>query len=172
MYDGELSLEKWANFYVVASAAAATLVGLLFVALSLASERRPKRDAFKIRVYLTPVVAYFSSVLFLAALLTIPNQTPVTAAACTCSVGVVGLGYSSSLAIRRGVRTFYDHASDLIPYVALPFAAYLLVIAGGFQLLERPQIGLDLVAAGMLSLVTIAIRNAWAIAVSIMVGDY
>jgi len=42
------------------------------------------------------------------------------------------------------------------------------MVAGGLLLLSRPQIGLDLVAAGMLMLLGIAIRNSWAIAVTIV----
>jgi hypothetical protein len=65
-------LERWANFYLLMSAAAATLLGLMFVVITLAAERR-QRDAAKIPIHLTPTVIYFASVLFLAALLTIPN---------------------------------------------------------------------------------------------------
>jgi|SRR5450432_23489 len=67
-------LERRANFYLLMSAAAATLLGLMFVVITLAAERR-QGDAAKIPIYLTPTVIYFVSVLFLAALLTIPNHT-------------------------------------------------------------------------------------------------
>jgi hypothetical protein len=42
------------------------------------------------------------------------------------------------------------------------------MVAGGLFLLQRAQIGLDLVAAGTLALLGIAIRNSWAIAVTIV----
>jgi hypothetical protein len=45
-----LFLDRWANFYLVASTAAATLLGLLFILITLAAERRPK-DRAKIRLY-------------------------------------------------------------------------------------------------------------------------
>jgi hypothetical protein len=35
-----LLLGRWANFYLITSAAAATLIGLLFVIITLAAERR------------------------------------------------------------------------------------------------------------------------------------
>jgi len=165
----ELRFEQWANFYVITSAAAATLLGLLFVVITLAAERRLKYTTPYIRIYLTPAVIYFSSVLLMSALLTVPNQTRATAVICICLEGIGGLGYCVSLAIRRGVGSaFYEARSDLLPYVVFPFAAYALIIAGGLLLLSRPQIGLDLVAAGMLVLLGIAIRNSWAIAVTIV----
>ena len=78
----DLLLERWANFYLIASAAAATLIGLLFVVVALASERRvvEVEPTAKIHLYLTPTVVYFASVLGLGALLTFPNHTHLTAA--------------------------------------------------------------------------------------------
>src|SRR5271157_860688 len=95
----ELLLERWANFYLLTSAAAATLIGLLFVVITLAAERRAEEveGAAKIHVYLTPTVMYFASVLNLAALLTFPNHTRLTATLCIWLVGVVGLVYSGFL---------------------------------------------------------------------------
>jgi hypothetical protein len=156
--------EQWANFYVITSAAAATLLGLLFVIITLVAERG-RKDTASIRIYLTPTVIYFSSVLLISALLTVPNQTRLTAVICICLEGIAGLGYSGSLAIRRAS---YEQYSDLFPYVVFPFAAYALMLAGGLLLLQRAQIGLDLVAAGTLALLAIAIRNSWAIAVTIV----
>ena len=46
-------LERWANFYLLMSAAAATLLGLMFVVIALAGERR-WGDAAKIPFYLIP----------------------------------------------------------------------------------------------------------------------
>jgi len=165
----QLRFEQWANFYVITSAAAATLLGLLFVVITLAAGRRLKYTTLHIRIYLTPAVIYFSSVLLMSALLTVPNQTRLTAVICLCLEGIAGLGYCGSLAFKRGVGSaFYEAPSDLFPYVLLPFAAYTLMVAGGLLLLRTPQIGLDLVAAGMLVLLGIAIRNSWSIAITIV----
>jgi membrane protein CcdC involved in cytochrome C biogenesis len=161
----QLRFEQWANFYVITSAAAATLLGLLFVVITLAAERR-RGDTLAIKIYLTPAVIYFSSVLLISALLTVPNQTRLTAVICICLEGIAGLGYSGFLAIRRGAG--YYQRSDLFPYVVFPLAAYALIVAGGLLLLRKPQISLDLVAAGMLALLAIGIRNSWAIATTIV----
>ena len=164
----ELRLTQWANFYVITSTAAATLLGLLFVVITLAAERG-RKDTASIRLYLTPVVIYFASVLLLSALLLVPNQTRLSAITCVCLQGVAGLGYAGSLAIQRGAGSAsYLQRSDLFPYVVFPFGAYVLMVAGGLLLLLRAEIGLDLVATGMLVLLAIAIRNSWAIAITII----
>jgi hypothetical protein len=164
----QLRFEQWANFYVITSAAAATLLGLLFVLVTLAAERG-RSDAPRIKIYLTPAVIYFTSVLLMSALLTIPGHTQLTAVIWICLEGIAGLLYSGSLGIRRGAgNAFYERPSDLFPYVVFPFAAYALMVTGGLLLFRSAQIGLDLVAAGMLVLLVIAIRNSWSIAITIV----
>jgi hypothetical protein len=79
-------LERWANFYLLISTAAATLIGLLFVVITLGAERIVQDGTAKIRMYLTPTVLYFATVLLLAALLTFPNHTRFSASLCICFV--------------------------------------------------------------------------------------
>jgi hypothetical protein len=169
MNEIEPLLERWANFYLLTSAAAATLIGLLFVVITLAAERRVEgvKGTAKIRVYLTPTVVYFASVLGLAALLIFPNHTRLTATLCICLVGVVGLLYSGTSLIGGDKKSFVE-LRDRIPYAIFPFGAYSLLTLGGVLLLHDPQRGLTLVAVGMLSLLAVAIRNSWAIAIHVV----
>ena len=160
-------LERWANFYLLMSAAAATLLGLMFVVITLAAERR-SGDVAEIPVYLTPTIIYFASVLYLAALLTIPNHTRLTASLCTCLGGVAGLVYSASFLFGRRGKKNYSGLQEWIDYAVVPFAAYGLYVFGGVLYLRAPQRGLTLVAAGMLSLLAVAIRNSWAIAIDVI----
>jgi hypothetical protein len=159
-------LERWANFYLLTAAAAAQLIGLLFVVITLAAERR-RGDASKIPIYLTPTVIYFAHVLFLGALLIFPNHTRLTATLCICFVGVVGLVYSGTSLIGGGKKRFIE-LRDRIPYAIFPSAACGLTVLGGVLFLHAPQLGLTLVAAGMLLLLAVAIRNSWAIAIDVV----
>jgi hypothetical protein len=159
-------LERWSNFYILTSAAAATLIGLLFVVITLAASS--SLDSSKIRIYLTPTIIYFASVLFLAAVLTFPDHTRLTASVCICLSGVAGLFYSGSLLIRGGLKKNYYEILHLIPYAGFPFITYGLLVSGGAILLHRPQLGLTLVGASMLSLLAVAIRNSWAIAINLV----
>src|SRR5580704_733810 len=154
-----LWLERWANFYLVASTAAATLLGLLFILITLAAERRPKEQR-QIRLYMTPTVVLFWSVLCLAALLTFPNQSRFTATLCACLVGGAGVLYSVSMLVIRdgGQKPKWEHPLDVVQYVALPCVAYGLLIGGGALLAHAAPRGLTLVALGMLSLITLALR--------------
>jgi hypothetical protein len=66
------------------------LLGLLFVVIFLSAERG-RKDAPRIRTYLTPTAIYFSSVLLIGALLAIPNQTRLTDLICVCLGGIFGV---------------------------------------------------------------------------------
>src|SRR5580704_17838379 len=112
--DEALPLDQWANFFLVASASAATLIGLLFVVITLAAERRPD-EAGKIRLYLTPTVVYFGSVLLLAALFTFPTQSRLSVSISSGVVGALGLAYAAVVAFGRGTRRHpYSDPSDVV----------------------------------------------------------
>ncbi len=160
-------LDRWANFYLLTSSAAATLIGLLFIVITFAAERMLPEDIAKIRLYLTPTVVYFSSVLCAAALLTFPTHTWLTAALCICLVGTVGLTYSGSSLIGHDKKSYVE-GGDLIPYAGFPFAAYGLLVLGGGLTLRDSQRGLTIVAVGMLSLLALGIRNSWSVAIEVV----
>jgi hypothetical protein len=161
-------LQRWTNFYVLISAAAATLIGLLFAVITFSAERMVEDGTAKIRMYLTPTVLYFASALFLAALLTFPNHTRLSASLCICLVGVASLVYSGSFLMGRRHKKKYYGLQDRIVYAMLPAAAYGLHVFRGVLFFRDPQRGLTLVAAGMLSLLALAIRNSWAIVVDVV----
>jgi hypothetical protein len=169
MADEGLALERWANFLVITSTAAATSIGLLFVLITLAVEKRPGEVA-KIRLYLTPTVVKLASVLCLAALLTFPNHSRLTATLCMVAVGVLGVLYSAALLLLRGgeKRERFYEASDVIMYVALPSAGYVTLVLGGIVLGNDAQRGVTVAAAGMLALLALALRNSWAIVVDVV----
>ncbi len=168
MSELELLLKQWTNFYIITSGAAATLIGLLFVTITLIATRvQEEVDPAKIRVYLTPTVVYFASVLIVAALLTFPNHILFTATLCICLMGIVGLVYSIISLIQGDKKSYLDW-SDRFPYAVFPFASYGLLVLGGSLLFHDTQLGLTLVAVSMLLLLMIAIRNSWAIAIGII----
>ena len=78
---------------------------------------------------------YFSTVLLLSALLSIPTQARLTAVTCTCLVGIAGLICSALLAIRQGVS--YQTPFGPFPYAVFRLVAFAFMVAGGLLLLPR-----------------------------------
>jgi hypothetical protein len=161
-------LQPWSSFFSITSAASATLLGLLFVVITIAPGLGRKL-ASKSRIYLTPAVVYLTSVLVMSALLTIPNQTQPSAVICVCTMGTFGLVYIGSLIVLGS--ELYEKRSDRYRYAVVPFLAYLVLFIGGLLVQRGGQIGLDFVAAGMVILLNAAIRNSWSIAISILASQ-
>jgi hypothetical protein len=118
---------------------------------------------------LTPAVIYLTSVLIMSALLTVPNQTRLSAVLCICTMGVFGLIYIGSLTVFRS--GFYESRFDRYRYAVAPLLAYVVLFSGGLVLRRSGQIGLDVVAAGMVMLLNAAIQNSWSIAISIISSE-
>jgi hypothetical protein len=159
----------WGNFYLITSAAAATLVGLLFVVLTLASDRMPASESKQIRLYLTPSVLQFAFVLVLAAVIMFPTQTRLSAAISCGSVGALGIIYSASVVVDGLRGNALRERSDLLQYALLPALGYAALVVGGVAI-DKPgdTHGPTIVASGVLALVALAIRNSWSVAVSVV----
>jgi hypothetical protein len=65
-------LGAWHNFYLLLGTAAATLTGLMFIVVSLGPRLIATHTATGVRAFVTPTVMYFTTVLVVAALMTIP----------------------------------------------------------------------------------------------------
>ena len=67
------------NFFIMAGTAAATMIGLLFVAITVASGMSTSRAVYGTHAFLTPTLIRFSGVLFecMAVLFPWPSAWPV-----------------------------------------------------------------------------------------------
>ena len=54
----------WENFFIVGASAGATLIGLLFVAITLGADLSTPRGTQGTRAFLTPTIFQFGAVLF------------------------------------------------------------------------------------------------------------
>jgi hypothetical protein len=154
--------QQWSSFFSVTAETSATLLGLLFIVITIAQSLGRKLGP-RSRVYLTPAVLYLTSVLLMSAVLAIPNQSRISAAICICFMGSGGLFYSGSLTLAPYEKRFHRFR-----FAIAPFIAYCVLISGGVLLYKKGEIGLDLVAAAMLMVLNLAIRNSWSIAIAII----
>jgi hypothetical protein len=59
-------MEGWSDFYTLVGSTAATLIGLIFVVISLGADHAKKGDEHRLRVGATPTLVHFASLLFSA----------------------------------------------------------------------------------------------------------
>lgn len=102
----------------------------------------------------------------MSAVLAIPTQTRRSAVIGIFVMASGGLFYSGSLATLRGES--YEKFSHRFRYAVVPFLGYVILFGGGILLRQYGAVGLDVIAAGMLTLINLAIRNTWAIAVAMV----
>ncbi len=158
------ALHGWQSFYSLLGESAATLTGLMFVAASLGAHLINDVNSPKVRTFITPTVIYFSLVLLIAALMSVPVQAQAALAAEFAAVGLVGTGYSLSHLPR--LRGFHRDGGNLnmqswIWNLFAPLLAALCLIGAAFLLYRSVFAGLNAAALGVLLLVMVGIHNAW-----------
>lgn len=156
-------LAPWAGFFTVMATAAATLVGLMFVVLTLVTRNEQRGDADDgIATFSTPTVIHFGATLLVSGILIAPWPRLAGTFALVTLVGLAGVGHMIRVATRAGRLTVYDpDPEDWAWYTILPFVAYIAVLLGGVLLAFAPRAALWILGAAIMLLIFIGIRNSW-----------
>jgi hypothetical protein len=152
--------KSWHDFYMLLGTASAALVALLFVAASIgASFLTPERSTAT-RTFMSPVVFHYSTTLLMSLIALIPAHTPRSLTVGIAAVAVAGLVYTTMVLVGLARASVTDIA-DRFGYGLFPLAAYLAMLASAGFMLSRPPFGADILAAALLLLLVVNIRNAW-----------
>jgi hypothetical protein len=152
--------EHWHDFFVLVGTAAAALVALLFVAASIGAGIISFERTEATRMYMTPVVVHFTSVLLICAIGLVPSHTPISLALLIGANAAFGIVYSVILSI----RVLKDQTVDLddrLGYGIAPVIGYGVLLAAAVLVLVNSHRGPDVLAAAILLLLIVNIRNAW-----------
>lgn len=126
------ALHAWHEFYLLVGTAAATLLALLFVAVSLGVGYLGNKDQGATRIFMSPVVIHFTSVFFISAVCWIPSHGPVFFAVLIAATAILGVAVSAIITIQILRTKLTQYVQDYFAYGLLPAAAYLaLLIAAG-----------------------------------------
>jgi hypothetical protein len=154
----------WTNFFLMAGGAAAVLIGLIFVVISLMHDRPRSSVLAGSRLYMGPIVLMVSFVLVLSATALMPGITSGWLAAISAGVALWGLirGLISIFGLRRLLGEEREvHWTDVWFYGVFPTLLYLAlgVVAVAFWK-ESTWAGYGL-AAAIIGALLLAIRNEW-----------
>ena len=160
-------IERWHDFYVLVGTAGATLVALLFVAVSLGAGFLTEARAGATRAFFTSVVIHFSEVFFVSALALMPSHEAVVPLAIgICAAAGLGVSaYAAVQIVRNGWTTFI---TDHFAYGLMPCIAYAAMLAAAVTMLRHWPWSLELLAAAVLLLFGFNIRNAWDLMLSMV----
>jgi hypothetical protein len=155
-------LHDWHDFYLLAGTAAATLVGLMFVAASIGANIFNEENRGGMRAFLSPTVVLFSAVLLICMLLIMPFHEWDTLGACLALAGGLGSIYSGTILVQIVIHRRYKvDALDQFFYALIPVVGYLLLAGSAALVLERSPLCAGALALTLLVLLLAGIRNAW-----------
>ena len=159
-------LRDWQGFYLLVGTAAATLIGLIFVAISLGADLVIPDTVTTAHTWVTPIIIHFGMVLMIAALIAVPTLTSLSLGGLLGLAGVTGLAYVCIIGVRlwRQVRSTPEFSGTLMAYIAVPIASYLLILATAIGLALNMSEVLNGLALAVILLLAISLRNAWQLA--------
>ena len=160
-------LSEWHEFYALLGTAAAALVALLFVAVSVGAIALTPERAGGTRTFVSPVVFHYSNILFLSLVMLVPGQSPRLLGWILVVASLGSLIYS----VYTIVRVFRSDIADLadrLAYGSMPVVVYATGLVVAWLLLRgHAEAGLNLLAGAALLLLLVNIRNAWDLMISL-----
>jgi hypothetical protein len=160
----------WHDFYILAGTASATLVGLLFVGLSL--HLQIVITASEVRSLARVTLANFGAVLFVALFVVIPEGAS-TAGSQLIGAGFVSLvvaGPSLVGALRSREWSFQMSLMQRLRVAlrfGLSFLSYLAIIAAGILLLSSAGAAFVVLLIATVVLLVVSLRNTWDLLVTV-----
>ena len=166
------TLHGWQNFYFMAGGAAATLLGLMFVALSMGTHLITDEVREEIDTFTSPSIFYFVSVLLLACVMLYPMISVVVLEVLLLLGGVSGLAWTAPR-VRLLILAARKHqdfgVADWLGQIILPGLTYpLILIAGLCFVVNQPLVAFGGVWLATIWLMVCAIYNTWSLVVWII----
>jgi len=155
--------EHWGEFYLLAGSAAAVLIGLIFVVMTLMQDRPRSSVLTGSRLYMGPVVLHVSFVLALSAAALTPGITPRAFAGVAGAVAVWGLvrGVQSILGIQALKDEDSPHWSDAWCYGVIPTGLSLALAAVAVGFWNGQAWAVHGLAVVVTLVLLASIRNEW-----------
>lgn len=152
----------WTSFYSLIGSAAAGLIGLIFIVITLSNGRGRPSSLRAFALYMTPTIFHFGAALAVSAFIEIPGNSPPETAA---GLGLVALaGLACCLRSAMGILRSPDgapHWSDFWLYAGAPAVLYAGLIVAAIGVWTTADWSPRLTALTLLVLLLLAVRNAW-----------
>jgi hypothetical protein len=157
---GARLLEHWHEFYLLVGTAAAALVALLFVAASIGAGYMSAELRSGTRTFMSPVVFHFTAVLFISMVALVPSHSPASLAVLVAASALVAGGYAIVILVRV-IRNDTIDRVDKFFYGVTPLIGHALALAAAWLILRGSPHGPNALAAAVIFLLTLNVRNAW-----------
>jgi hypothetical protein len=133
----EAALHPWQNFYVLTGTAAATLTGLMFLAVTFGSGLVTKENASSSRAFVDPIFFHFVHAFLIACTMSVPTMTAPVLGWLLVGMAAFRLFFLFRIfgTLRKVHRIQGDlEMADWLMNIGLPLVSYalLFVTAAGF----------------------------------------
>ena len=162
------ALESWHDFFVLVGTAGATLLALLFVAVSLGAGFLSNRKTGATRAFFSPVVVHFSAVFFLSAIALVPGHRPVFFAIAVAVSALTGFCVALFATIQLMRHSWTRYKEDHLAYGLLPTISYAALLVAAVLILMENKFAVDVLAGALLVLLLVNVRNAWDLTLSMV----
>jgi hypothetical protein len=159
--------EGWHDFYLVLGPAAAGLIGLLFVVVSLTSNLERDKALRGTRVFMTPIVFHLGVLVLLSALALFPKASAPFIGGMAAACGLVGLAYAAYVCRAFLSKAVESYDGDLLRYGLGVGALYVGLVAAGALVLAHQATGPYVLALDQIALFLLMVHNAWDLVVFI-----
>ncbi|MBV9271121.1 MAG: hypothetical protein JO165_08505 [Candidatus Eremiobacteraeota bacterium] len=166
MNEWHTQVAEWRDFYALVGTAGATLMGLTFVVISLSPRTIMDRED-AVRSSTTPIMAFFTTVVFVAVLMLVPRVAPFLRGLMFVVIALIGLVYMCTTGTYQSWRQSDLGYDDLLWYVLWPFVAYIALLVGGIEVWRNQGIGMYIGAASVVFFLLIGVRNAWDVVLAV-----
>ncbi len=162
------TLQPWHDFFLLTGTAAASLLGLVFVAGSIAASIPNEKlgDNSTRALWVLPIVYAFIRVLVVSAIGVVPGQRPLTFG--WLLVGLSGVDLARMAVVFWGMLHQHRNrepleTSDWGWYLLYPGAATLLVGVSGVLVTIGHDLPPLLLAVGLIGHLVMGVHNAWSL---------
>jgi hypothetical protein len=156
---------SWENFYVIMGSSSAALTGLMFVVVTLSTERRvpdPGARREGTATFSTPTVIHFCAAFLVSGIMAAPWASVIYVEAIFGLGGLCGIAYILHIMRRAKRMTLYTpDTEDWVWFVVLPLVAYVLITVSAVLLVAASTASLFVLAGATMMLIFIGIHNAW-----------
>ena len=157
-------MKEWESYFMLTGTGAVTLMGLLFVVITLGAERSEQGDEQLLRTFLTPTLVHFGIVFLIALLVLSPEGDSLILP--FGLIGLTGLVYSVGIAVKTARRHRLFSQAWLF-HGGIPIVCYMGVIAAAWLGLTSTRQAYSVFRAISALLLLTGMRNAWAVAIGI-----
>jgi hypothetical protein len=160
-------LRTWQNFYFMTGGAAAALLGLMFVALSLGQHLITDERREMFHVFVSPGVAYFVAALLLSCVMLNPVYTPPALALILTVGSLFGLMRTMTTVIKlfQIARRYQDFDfNEWMTQVILPPINFLLILVAALCLvIDQWSLAFNGLWLADILLLVCAVASTWSL---------